>query len=253
MKAMKNRPHRPHQTPRRAASAGFTLIELLVVISIIALLIAILLPALSKAREAAKAMNCLSNIRQSMIAMTLYAHDYDGLAEIYWYDPAADETTVQWGKRLVRGGYLNSKDALYCPSAEPFNDASYEWTYAGLMDHGNALSPGDWDRALDKYTYLRLEHLAAPSKYFVLGEAINLGNHSGHNSKPWSRLYLSTNSVSHLSTINLLHNDRVAMAFADGHAAHSAEEDILDSARYMYAPGKTIYVWKNDKRITINP
>ncbi len=61
----------------RRKAFGFTLVELLVVIGIIALLISILLPSLSKARESAKRTQCLSNLRQLVVYLNMYANTYN--------------------------------------------------------------------------------------------------------------------------------------------------------------------------------
>lgn len=61
-----------------AGFRGFTLIEVLVVISILGLLMGILLPALSRARDAAKRVSCANNLRQLGIAIHCYAGQYDG-------------------------------------------------------------------------------------------------------------------------------------------------------------------------------
>jgi len=80
-------PATSNQTPRLESGmspprrpAGFTLVEVLVVIAIVALLTAMLVPSLTRGREAARHAICLSNIRQLIAAVQLYAGDNDGRA-----------------------------------------------------------------------------------------------------------------------------------------------------------------------------
>src|SRR5947207_2074670 len=63
-------------TPKKTATSGFTLIELLVVIAIIAILAAMLLPALSAAKQKAKRATCVNHLRQIGIALAMYPTDF---------------------------------------------------------------------------------------------------------------------------------------------------------------------------------
>lgn len=109
---------------------GFTLIELLVVIAIIAILAAILFPVLAQAKASAKKIACLSNARQTGLALTLYLSDNDDKypqEHPSTNDPASDDNngqleTIDYGspfdKILPYVGSRNSaKTMLYiCPS-----------------------------------------------------------------------------------------------------------------------------------------
>ena len=77
---------------------GFTLVELLVVIGIIALLISILLPALQKAREAARGIHCASNMRSLAIGHTMYAQENRG-----WFSPVVRTMDYNWNGTIRNG------------------------------------------------------------------------------------------------------------------------------------------------------
>ena len=90
---------------RHRQTKGFTLIELLVVIAIIAILAAILFPVFAQARESARKISCLSNMKQLSLGWLMYAQDYD-------------ETNPMTAQRSPSGGRRADSRArvLLCPS-----------------------------------------------------------------------------------------------------------------------------------------
>ncbi len=131
---------------------GFTLIELLVVIAIIAILAAILFPVFAQAREAARAISCLSNFKQTDLAIQMYVQDYDETmpqvnscgfgGSCYGVYP----TDQPWP--LVVMPYMKNWQILRCPDDPNANNAVLtEDPNTNANDQGQPVTKQQWDWA----------------------------------------------------------------------------------------------------------
>jgi len=165
----------------RGGLGAFTLIELLVVIAIIAILAAMLLPALSSAKEAGRRIACLNNLRQLSFAAQMYADDNQST-----YPPRSN--TNRWPNQFY-ANYGKNVKILLCPTdvaffskpatvgLSPSNNVADASPRSYIINGWNdyfydTLSPGDFASYMNG-TYpngLKQNAIVHPSQTVVLGE-----------------------------------------------------------------------------------
>ncbi len=223
----------------RAGEKCFTLIELLVVVAIIAILAAMLLPALSQAREKARQVVCISNLKQCGLGEMMYADDWDGWSTCSTYNwvPSLAKD-YNWTVALSEFGYIGplvsgKRCIVRCPSGPVYRD---------IWGGGGSNVSYGFNNDTDGYRHWRIGGYQVvsddggsiwentqPYRFIFIGDSIQVPGSGTQMRDIYNRSWGS-------SLIDLRHSGVGNIVFADGHveSCSKARLNELDWADAIY-------------------
>ncbi len=226
---------------RKGSRQGFTLVELLVVIGIISVLMGLLLPALGVARENAKTITCLSNLRQLAVAAQIYCDRYKGSYPIAYYDDGGTtlRTSYAWDfnsiRNLTTGGLKTEPGLLWdndtsakvqqCPAydgksntlADPFTGYNYNTSYIGHGQYESIVEPA------------RSGQIRYSSRCALFGDGQYGGGANKFMRAPLPNPGDATFTARASGTQGFRHRRRTNVVFCDGHGESLLERHLNSS------------------------